>query len=135
MAQQTFEQWRDTNQIPDQVKRIVNAVLKECGYHEAFDFEYQEEGESNEEVITLRNRGGYAYGYGKGFSMSYRTSSMEDGPDTDPEYIIDFIKGIGFTIENSYGDNGMDSSTNYRDTWWNYEFLYKPSVKYTECFE
>ena len=135
MASQTFEQWRNTNQIPDQVKTIVNAVLKECGYHEAFNFDFIEEGESNEELITLVNRGGYAYGYGKGFSIEYCTSSYANGPDPDPKYIIDFIKGMGFTIENSYGDNGMDSSTNYHDTFWTYEFLYKPSVKYSEWFD
>lgn len=135
MASQTFEQWRNTNQIPDQVKTIVNAVLKECGYQEAFNFDFIEEGESNEELITLVNRGGYPYGYGKGFSMEYCTSSYANGPDPDPRYIIDFIKGMGFTIENSYGDNGMDSSTNYHDTFWTYEFLYKPSVKYSEWFD
>lgn len=129
-----FEEWRNTDQIPLQVKQIVNAVLKECGYPEAFDTEFIEEGESNETVIPLINRGGYTYGYGKGFQLSYCTSSYANGPDPDPKYIIDFIKGLNFTIENSYGDNGMDSATNYQDTYWYYDFLYTPSVKYVEYF-
>lgn len=127
-----FEDWQGKNQIPAGVKKITNAVLVELGYGEPFPM--GNDSGTNEETITLRNRGGYVYAYGKGFSMSYRTSSYTDGPDTDPKYIIKFLKGLGFVIENSSGDNGMDSSTNWHDTWWTYDFLYEPSVVDEDLF-
>ena len=131
MDREKFEKWENENQIPKQVKQIVNAVLKELGYGEVFcDYE----GESDEETIGLRNRGNWAYAYGKGFSMSYCTSSYSDGPDVDCKYIIKFIEGLGFYIANSFGDNGMDSTTNWHDTYWTYEFMYKPSQVYAEEF-
>lgn len=130
-----FNEWESENHIPEQVKRIVNAVLKEEGYGEAFPAIDNDYGETtNEETIKLYNRGGYVYGYGKGFSLSYCTSSYADGPEADCKYLINFIKGLGFTIENSFGDNGMDSATNWNDTYWTYEFLYEPSTVYDEEF-
>lgn len=123
-----FDKWVDDEQIPQTVKRIVDSVMCELGFVEPF---YN----GNEEVIELSNRGGWTYAYGKGFCLSYRTSSMLDGPDADPKYIIKFIKGLGFCIENSYGDNGLDAATNWHDTYWHYDFLYKPSVVMREEFE
>lgn len=38
-----------------------------------------------------------------------------------------WLKGLDFSIENSYGDNGMDYSTNWHDTYWTNEFVYNPS--------
>lgn len=128
MKEELFYEWEKTKLIPETVKKIVRAVLIECGYGNPFP-------EDDEDVIRMYNRGGWLHAVGKGFKMSYRTSSMEDGPDDDPKYIIDFIKGLGFTIENSYGDNGMDSATNWHDTFWHYDFLYKPSLTYTEELE
>lgn len=88
-----------------------------------------------EMTVTMRNRGGWPYAFGKGFELSHRTSSMADGPDTDySDILVKWIKGLGFSIANSYGDNGMDSATNYNDTWWTYEFVYEPSITYAENF-
>ena len=132
---EAFGEWEKENHIPEQVKRIVNAVLKSEGYEEPFGEIDTDLGDTtNEETITIRNRGGYVIGYGKGFSMSYCTSSLEYGSDVDCKYLINFIKGLGFVIENSRGDNGMDSSTNCHDTWWFYDFIYKPSKVYAERF-
>ena len=130
-----FNKWDSQNHIPEQVKRIVNAVLVSEGYQEPFPPIDEESGQTtNEETITLYNRGGYVYARGKGFSMSYCTSSYADGPEADCGYLIKFIKGLGFTIENSRGDNGMDSATNWHDTYWTYDFLYEPSKVYEEEF-
>lgn len=128
MDEQKYAAFVESQVIPQTIKRIVRAVAVECGMLDPFP-------DDSEDTIPLRNRGGWTYAYGKGFVLSYCTSSLENGPDADPRYIIDFIKGLGFTIENSYGDNGMDGSTNWHDTYWNYDFLYKPSVKQIEEFE
>lgn len=130
-----FNEWESKKHIPEQVRRIVNAVLVSEGYHRPFpDPDELEADETGEETITIYNRGGYAIAYGKGFSLSYCTSSLIDGPEADCRYLIDFIKGMGFVIENSHGDNGMDSTTNWHDTYWTYEFLYEPSKVYDEEF-
>lgn len=130
---EAFEKWEEETHIPQEVKKIVNAVMTELGMEPAFDTD--DDGGLMEETVTIRNRGGYVCGYGKGFSLSYRTSSMIDGPDADPKYVIKFIKGLGFIIENSRGDNGMDSATNWHDTYWTYDFLYEPSVTYDDFYE
>ena len=128
-----FEKWENENHIPQEVKKIVNAVMTELDMEPAFGTD--DDGNLMEETITIRNRSGYVCGYGKGFSLSYCTSSMIDGPDADPKYVIKFIKGLGFIIENSRGDNGMDSATNWHDTYWTYDFLYEPSVEYDDFCE
>lgn len=133
---EAFDKWEKENHIPEQVKRIVNAVLKSEGYEEPF-FEIDDKDNeitTNEKTIYIRNRIGDIVGYGKGFTMAYCTSSLECGSEPDCKYLIDFIKGLGFVIENSRGDNGMDSSTNWHDTWWFYDFMYKPSEVYEEKF-
>lgn len=128
-----YNKWDNETHIPEEVKKIVNAVMTELGFGLAF---YKDEDNSlMEETITIYNRGGYACGYGKGFSLSYCTSSYANGPDADPKYVIDFIKGLGFKIENSRGDNGMDSATNWHDTYWTYEFIYGPSITWEDFYE
>lgn len=130
-----FDEWEAHSHIPEQVKRIVNAVLKSEGYEEPFGEIDTDCGDTtNEETITIRNYDGHVIGYGKGFRMSYCTFSYANGADVDCEYLINFIKGLGFVIENSYGDNGMDSSTNWHDTFWYYDFMYKPSEVFKEKF-
>lgn len=121
-----YEKWANTDQIPKSVKDMVQYISEKVGCPI----------EDEEEVIELRNRGGYTYAYGKGFTISYCTSSLADGPGVDySDTLIKWLKGIGFSIENSYGDNGMDSATNYNDTYWCYDFVYKPSIKYIQEFE
>ena len=81
---EAFDKWENENHIPEQVKRIVNAVLKSEGYEEPFGKIDTDCGNTtNEGTISIRNRGGHVIGYGKGFSMSYCTSSLESGPDVD----------------------------------------------------
>lgn len=124
--QEKYEKWANTDQIPRSVKDMVKYVTEKVGCPV----------EDDEEVIVLRNRGGYTYAYGKGFTISYCTYSLADGPGVDYSgTLIKWLKGIGFSIENSYGDNGMDSATNYNDTYWNYDFVYKPSIVSIEKFE
>lgn len=120
-----YEEWAEASQIPTDVMIIVQAVCREIGL-----------GELEEEVIVMRNRGGYVYGYGKGFAITHCTSSYADGPSIDhtPTF-IKFLGGLGFRVENSYGDNGMDSATNWHDTFWTKEVIYEPSIKYIEEFE
>lgn len=128
MNRDKYNEWVEMQTIPQTVKKIVRAVFAECGLLDPFP-------DDEESVIQLTNRGGWLYAVGKGFTLSYCTSSLADGPDADPRYVIEFIKGVGFVIENSYGDNGLDSATNWQDTFWSYDFLYKPSIKYVEEFE
>lgn len=83
-----------------------------------------------DECIVLRNRGGWAYAKGKGLRYSYCTSSMIDGPSYD--YSEEFgimLTALGFELSNSYGDNGLDSASNWHYTYWSYEYIYKPSTE------
>lgn len=128
---EALEKWENEKHIPLQIKKMVNAVMESLDMQPVFCLD----DDALEEVIIMRNRGGYIYARGKGFSLSYCTSSYAEGPDADPSYLINFIKGLGFRIENSYGDNGMDSATNWHDTYWTYDFLYEPSETYEEEFE
>ena len=119
-----FGEWEENTHIPTAVMDMVRFIAEKIGC----DI-------SDETTITLRNRGGYSYAYGKGFTFTYCTSSYADGPGVDYSSTLKkWLKGLDFKIENSYGDNGMDSATNYMDTFWTYEFLYTPSVKYEEDF-
>ena len=123
--QYRFNKWEEETHIPQEVMNMLNFICEKIGI-----------GEIWEETIHIRNRGGWLIGYAKGFTISYCTSSLEDGPSIDySDVLLKFIKGLGFKIENSYGDNGLDSSTNWHDTYWNYDFIYKPSEVYIEEFE
>ena len=88
--------------------------------------------EDDFDIIYLRNRGGYVYATGYGFTYSYRTFSLEDGPEIDLSDELKFyLKAIGFNIENSYGDNGMDPyGSCCRDTYWNYDFILERTLEY-----
>lgn len=122
--QERFDKWEEETHIPKEVMDFLDAICKKIGISTP-----------EEETIVLRNRGGHVYGYMKGFSISYCTSSYEDGPSVDySDTLVKFLKGLDFRIENSYGDNGMDYSTSWHDTYWTYEFGYKPSEVYDEMF-
>lgn len=119
-----FGEWEQNTHIPVKVMEMVNFIAEKVGC-----------GTIEEETITLRNRGGYTYGYAKGFSLTHCTSSYADGPSPDySEEMAKWLKGLDFSIENSYGDNGMDSATNWHDTFWTHEFVYRPSIVYEERF-
>lgn len=122
--QERFSKWDGETHIPQEVMNMLSFICQKIGIEEI-----------EEETITIRNRGGWTIGYAKGFTMSYCTSSLEEGPSIDYSgVLLKFIKGLGFQIENSYGDNGLDSATNWHDTYWNYDFIYKPSEVYEEYF-
>ncbi len=119
-----FGKWEDDTHIPEDVMGMVQFIAEKVGC-----------GPIEEKTITLYSRGGWTYAYAKGFTLTHCTSSMEDGPGVDYSGAMDkWLKGLGFRIENSYGDNGMDSATNWHDTYWTHEFVYSPSVTSDEMF-
>lgn len=116
------EQEEDINKFgifPAKVANALENIEKVFGV----DFEVREE-------LPRLNRGGYAYSKGNGLSYGYCTSSYLDGPGYDYSKEFDImLEGLGFEKINSYGDNGMDSATNWQDTFWDYDYIYKPSEK------
>lgn len=111
-----FAKWEKETHIPEDVMKMVNIVSEQIG----IDVE--------ETTITHRNRGGYIYSHSKGFVLSHCTSSNEDGPSEDMTPVfMKWLGGLGFRVENSYGDNGLDSETNWHDTYWYNEVSYRPS--------
>jgi hypothetical protein len=119
-----FHKWEDETHIPEKIMTMVNAIAKQVGCDDVV-----------EETIPLYNRGDQVIGFAKGFSLTHCTSSYADGPSQDySKEMAMWLKGLGFVIENSYGDNGMDCSTNLQDTYWTHEFIYKPTEVYEERF-
>jgi hypothetical protein len=117
-----FQKWQEETHIPDDIMGMVKHVCEKIG------IEVPEE-----ETITYKNRGGYAYAFGKGFTLEYRTSSYEEGPGIDySKTLLKFIKGLGFEIVDSYGNNDIDER--YYESYWYYDFAYKPSVEEIESF-
>ena len=122
---EAFEKWEEETHIPEDVWAIAQAVAKQIGI-----------GELEEETIELRNRGGYTYAYTKGITLTHCTSSYADGPSTDYAPIfLKWMKGLGFYVADSYGDNGMDSATNWHDTYWTEELGYRPIEVGKDRFE
>ncbi len=120
-----FEKWENETHIPEKVMDMVNFIAEKIGHG----------GGIEEETISIYNRGGYVIGYAKGFSITHCTFSYADGPSADySKEFSKWLKGLDFEIENSFGDNGMDCSTNWHDTYWTNEFIYKPSEVEEEEF-
>lgn len=110
-------------QIPQSVKDMVEAIASKVGC----DIEWTE--------VRLHNRGGFVYAWGQGIELIHCTSSMLDGPTTDYSNEMQrWLKGLDFEIENSVGDNGMDAETNWHDTYWMTQLVYKPSIVYKDEF-
>jgi len=111
--------------LTDKEKYMLSQISKVLG----IDLPTQED---DFDIIYLRNRGGYVYATSYGFTYSYCTSSLENGPDIDLSDELKFyLKAIGFKIENSYGDNGMDPyGSCFRDTYWNYDFILERTLEY-----
>lgn len=123
--QDKFEKWENETHIPEKILDMVNFIADKIGHGGCIE----------EETIQIRNRGGYVIGYAKGFSITHCTSSYSDGPSQD--YSKEFnkwLQGLDFKIENSYGDNGLDSATNWHDTFWTNEFIFKSSEVSEERF-
>ena len=122
---EAFQKWEEETHIPKDVWAIAKAVAKEIGI-----------GEIEETTIELRNRGGYVYAYTKGIVLTHRTSSYADGPSTDYAPIfLKWMRGLGFYTADSYGDNGMDSATNWHDTYWTKELAFEDIHAERESFE
>lgn len=105
---------KEFEHLPDKVGYALSNIEKVFGIN------------FNEVEVVLKNRGGLAYAKGWGVSYSYCTSSLLDGPSYD--YSDEFktmLRALGFELANSYGDNGLDSSTNWQDTYWTYEWIFK----------
>lgn len=108
-----FEKWENETHIPEDVMKMVEIVSEQIGIC------------VEETTIEHRDRGGYIYGFSKGFVLSHCTSSIEDGPSEDMTPVfMRWLGGLGFEVANSYGDNGLDSATNWHDTWWHNEIYY-----------
>lgn len=119
-----FCEWEQNTHIPESIMTMVNAIAKEVGCGEVF-----------EDTIEIFNRGGQVIGWAKGFTLTHCTSSYAEGPSPDySKEMAMWLKGLNFTIENSYGDNGLDCSTNWHDTYWTNEFTYKPTEVFEEQF-
>lgn len=119
-----FEKWEKENSIPQKTMDMVNWIAEKIGYP------------VYEETLTIKNRFGVAIGCARGFIVTHCTSSYADGPSEDytPEF-IKWLGGLGFELGDSYGDNGMDSTTNWHDTFWHKEIIYKPSITYEDFVE
>lgn len=121
--QQRYEEWIENTHIPEDVMTIVNAVCEKIGIY------------VEEDVVLYRNIYGEPYASAKGFHISHCTSSYATGPTTDmAPVLIKWLSGLGFEVCASYGDNGMDSATNWNDTYWTEDIAYKPTIVYDEVF-
>jgi hypothetical protein len=118
-----FNAWVVETHIPEDVMKMVDIVCEQLDIY------------VEETVITHRNRGGFPYAYSKGFIISHCTSSYDDGPSEDMTPVfMRWLGGLGFHVENSYGDNGLDSATNWHDTYWHNEISYGDTEVYDEEF-
>jgi hypothetical protein len=118
-----YSEWIGNTHIPEDVMSIVNAVCEKIGIC------------VQEEVVFYRNRWGKPYASAKGFHISHCTSSYETGPTTDMVPVfIKWLGGLGFEVCASYGDNGMDSATNWHDTYWSTDIAYTPTIVSDEVF-
>ena len=112
-----FEKWENETHIPEKTMDMLNWICEKIGIFPPI-----------EETISLRSVYGIEYGLCKGFSLTHCTSSLADGPSKDySQELKGFIKGLGFEIVGSHGDNGLDSATNWHDTFWTYDFGYMPT--------
>ena len=113
-----FYKWENDTHIPESILNMINFIAEKIGY----------DGVIEEETISVVNMFGVTIGYAKGFTISHCTSSYADGPSADYSGAFKkWILGLGFSLNNSYGDNGMDSATNWHDTFWHNDFIYTPT--------
>lgn len=111
-----FEQWDKETQIPESITEIVDIICDRFG----IDIE--------ECLVEHHSVYGDPFGVSKGYRLCHCTSSYADGPSQDmtPTF-LQWLGGLGFNLINSYGDNGLDYSTNRHDTFWWKEIAYMPS--------
>lgn len=114
--EERFEKWENETHIPEDVMKMVEMVTDQLGVY------------VEETVVRYRNRFDEVYAYAKGFQISHCTSSYETGPTEDMTPVfMRWLGGLGFEVCDSYGDNGLDSATNWHDTYWTKEIAYVPS--------
>lgn len=122
--QKKYDEWIENTHIPEDVMTMVVAVCEKIGIC------------VEEDVVLYRNVwSNRPYASAKGFHISHCTSSYTNGPTIDmaPAF-IKWLGGLGFEVCASYGDNGMDSATNWQDTYWTKEIAYTPTIAYDEKF-
>ena len=119
-----FEEWEQRASIPQKTMDMVNWIAEKIGYPVC------------EETLNLKNRFGETIGFARGFVVTHCTSSYADGPSVDytPEF-VKWLGGLGFELGESYGDNGLDSATNWHDTYWHKQLIYAPSKIYEDFIE
>ena len=123
--QDAYDKWENETHIPQEVMEMVSHVAEKIGM-----------GPVEETVVQITNRWGDTIGYGKGISLTHCTSSYADGPSTDYSSVFaKWCKGLGFEECGSHGDNGMDSATNWHDTYWTNEFVYEGTEIYNQDLE
>lgn len=122
--QERFDKWEMENRVPQTIVDMANAIAEKLGC-----------GSLEFGVLHIRNRYGEVVGYGQGIELTHCTFSYADGPSYDySEELSKWLRGLDFYISASYGDNGMDSATNWHDTYWTHELIYKPSETSDEGF-
>ena len=113
-----FAKWEEETHIPEDVMKMVKMIAEEIGIY------------VEETTVDYKNVWGDNIGVAKGFQLSYCTSSLADGPSEDMTPIfMKWIKGLGFEVCGSYGDNGLDSATNWHDTYWNTDIAYTETIR------
>lgn len=118
-----FEKWENETHIPEDIMKMVNIVCEQLGIY------------VEETTIEHRNRFNLLIGFSKGFTLSHCTSSYETGPTADMTPVfMKWLSGLGFYHERGRGDNGLDSATNWHDTYWYDDISYRPSYVYDDQF-
>ena len=118
-----FAKWKEGTHIPEDVMKMVEMIAEKIGIS------------VYETTVDYRDVWDDIIGVAKGFQLSYCTSSIEDGPSEDMTPVfMKWIKGLGFEVCGSYGDNGLDSETDWHDTYWYTEIAYTDTIKMLEYF-
>lgn len=118
-----FNAWVEKTHIPEDVMKMVEMIAEQIGI-------------SIEEItVDYRNVWGDTVGVAKGFRLSYCTSSYEDGPSENMTPVfMKWLGGLGFMVCGSFGDNVLDSSTNWHDTYWYDEIAYADTLRMLDDF-
>lgn len=118
-----FAKWQEETHIPADVMKMVEMIAEKIGIS------------VEETTVDYKDVWGGNIGVAKGFQLSYCTSSLEDGPSKDMTPVfMKWIRGLGFEVCGSYGDNGLDSETNWQDTYWYNEIAYTDTLRMLDYF-
>ena len=118
-----YDAWERETHIPEDVMKMVEMIAEQIGIS------------VEETTVDYNNVWGDNVGVAKGFVLSHCTSSLADGPSEDMTPVfMKWLGGLGFKVYNSYGDNGLDSATNWHDTYWYDEIAYTDSLMMLEDF-